>query len=158
MEIWGDVPGYENLYLISSHGNVYSIVSRQLIKPIDNGNGYIYVTLHKNGRSKNMYIHRMVATLFLPNSKNLPVVNHKDFNRKNNQTENLEWCTQKQNIEHSKGNMVKPKNISHSKLGKGIRAKQGKFEVYICHTYGKRHNTLEEAKKVRDAIVKEYYG
>jgi len=50
---------------------------------------------------KDAYIHRLVATAFLPNPNELPVVNHLDANRANNTLANLEWCTQKDNLAHA---------------------------------------------------------
>ena len=49
---------------------------------------------------KNLYVHRIVAETFIENPDNLPFVNHKDANRKNNCVENLEWCTAQQNMSH----------------------------------------------------------
>ena len=42
-------------------------------------------------------MHRLVANAFIPNPNNLPQINHKDENSKNNNVKNLEWCTQKYN-------------------------------------------------------------
>ena len=46
----------------------------------------------KNGIRKKYRIHRLVAEAFVPNPDNLPIVNHKDENRLNNEANNLEWC------------------------------------------------------------------
>ena len=42
----------------------------------------------------------MVAETFIPNPDNLPCVNHKDENKKNNRVENLEWCTYQYNVRY----------------------------------------------------------
>lgn len=66
--------------------------------------GYYAITLSKNGNSKTMGIHIIVAQHFVPNPENKKEVNHIDFNRKNNYANNLEWCTHQENIQHSSNN------------------------------------------------------
>lgn len=46
-------------------------------------------------------IHRLVAETFLPNPNELLQVNHIDGNKHNNNIDNLEWCTQKYNIQEA---------------------------------------------------------
>lgn len=46
----------------------------------------------------------MVAKHFIDNPNDLPEVNHKDFNRKNNIVSNLEWCTHQYNVLYSRIN------------------------------------------------------
>lgn len=60
--------------------------------------GYWQKSIEINGHFHNLLIHRLVASAFLDNSKNLPYVNHMDENPKNNCVYNLEWCTQKHNV------------------------------------------------------------
>ena len=63
--------------------------------------GYSIVGLSKNGKLKTRTIHRLVAETFIDNPNNYPVINHKDCNKTNNNVNNLEWCTQKQNVMES---------------------------------------------------------
>ena len=72
-----------------------------MLKPCKTKKGYLYVTLCKDGK-KNMLIHRLVSVAFLDNSNNLPCINHKDEDKTNNCTWNLEWCTYKYNNQYSK--------------------------------------------------------
>lgn len=101
------IEGYEGLYEIDQMGNVYSIVTtnsrrKGIIKPQDNSKGYLRVTLFdKNGKGRKHYVHRLVAKAFIPNPENKPIVNHIDCNPYNNSVENLQWCTQSENIQYS---------------------------------------------------------
>lgn len=63
--------------------------------------GYPRVGLWKNGTQIHYVVHRLVAKAFIPNPQNKPNINHIDANKENNHVSNLEWCTQKENINHS---------------------------------------------------------
>ena len=85
-------------HLVSSSGKIYGrLNSLKHMKGNDNGKGYLVVTVDK----KSEYVHRIVATCFLPNPENLPCINHIDKDRTNNSVSNLEWCTYDHNNEHS---------------------------------------------------------
>ena len=66
-------------------------------------NGYLRVYMRRDSDYKrvDMYIHRLVALAFIPNPENKKFVNHIDTNRSNNHVNNLEWCTSKENNQHS---------------------------------------------------------
>lgn len=98
-------------YFIGEDGSVYKKMKPWLTK-----SGYRHIKL--NG--KHYDIHRLVAQEFVPNPSNLPVVNHIDGNRENNHYTNLEWCSQKENIQHYLNNGGSPvKNFVPCKLYKG---------------------------------------
>ncbi len=121
IEFWRDVIGYEGLYQISDLGRVkslnYSRTGKEnIMKPQDNGNGYKFVRLSKNGENpKPVYIHRLVAENWIDNP--LPDVfteiNHIDENRSNNRVENLEWISHIDNINF--GNRTEKQAKSRSK-------------------------------------------
>ena len=104
-EIWKDVPEYEGLYQVSNFGRVKSFrESAKFKKPKELilkssliNSGYAVVTLYKENSKRKFQIHRLVASVFLPNPLNLPCVNHKDENKLNNCVDNLEWCTYQYN-------------------------------------------------------------
>lgn len=95
--IWKEIVGFEN-YQISNTGLIKK--EGKILKPFDNG-GYDRILLRKDGISKKKLIHRLVAEHFISNQNNKPQVNHKDLNTKNNNVDNLEWVTNKENVQHA---------------------------------------------------------
>lgn len=102
MEIYKDIEGYEQLYQISNYGNVKSLKynKEKILKPAKLKNGYLQVTLCKEEKRKQHYIHRLVGEAFIDNPNNYKQVNHKDENPANNNVSNLEWCTNEYNINY----------------------------------------------------------
>lgn len=102
-EIWKDIPGYEGIYQVSTKGRVRSFWKKEphILKQTLTTTGYKKVELYKDKKRKTYKVHRLVALAFILNSENKPNINHKDGNPLNNTVENLEWCTQKENVEHA---------------------------------------------------------
>lgn len=105
-EIWKDIEGYEGLYQVSNLGRVKS--KRKMLKPIEGE--YKKVGLSKNGIQQTYYVHRLVAKTFISNPDNYTHVNHKDENKHNNLINNLEWCTNKYNINYGNAQDKKAKH------------------------------------------------
>ena len=127
-EVWKDILGYEGLYQVSDKGRVKSIGygKERILKPANNGRGYLLVGLCKNNEKKHFLVHRIVAQAFIPNPNNLPEVNHRDENKENNRVENLEFCDRKYNCNYgtTKQRMIKKLSktvLQYSKDGKFIR-------------------------------------
>lgn len=163
-EIWKDIKGYEGLYQVSNKGNVKSldklinqrIIKGKLLKPTDNGNGYLIIGLIKNGTRKNYYIHRLVAEEFLSNVNNKKYVNHINFDKYDNSVENLEWCSQKENVNWSIKNMCHRKNITHSNTNEkyiSYRKSNNSYRVTIDKKEYKSCKSLEEAIILRNNIL-----
>lgn len=119
IEVWKslDFLGYSN-YEVSNFGRVKSLNYRRsgkekILKLCKSKQGYLNVGLWYNGKEKKFNIHRLVALAFVPNPKNLPCINHKDENKKNNHVDNLEFCTHEYN--NCYGNRIE----RISKLNKG---------------------------------------
>jgi hypothetical protein len=109
-EIWKPAKDYEGLYEISNQGRVRGLdrkdprgitVKGVILKFQEDKDGYYRVNLCKSGKKKPFRVNRLVAINFIENPDNLPVVNHKDGNKKNNKVENLEWCTRSENDLHA---------------------------------------------------------
>lgn len=106
-EMWRDIKGYEGLYQASTLGEIRRIESvvvdknkkrirtfkNKKIKQILRKDGYYFVNLSKNGKSKTAKVHRLVAETFLKKEGDYNIINHKDGNKTNNNVTNLEWCT-----------------------------------------------------------------
>ena len=101
MEIWKDVLGYEGLYMVSSLGRIKVTKTGLIRKQRDNGSGYKYLILRKDGRDKTRYIHRLVVEAFIGAIHKGFEVNHKDEDKSNNTLDNLEICTRQYNAEYS---------------------------------------------------------
>lgn len=110
---WRAIEGYEGLYEVSNTGLVKALNKRvdsgkchrrwrvHILSHSSDAKGYLRVSLSKNGVTKTHKVHRLVATAFIPNIDNLPQVNHKDGNKANNCVDNLEWCSQSENMAHA---------------------------------------------------------
>lgn len=113
-EIWRDIEGYEGIYQVSNIGRVKSlnraihtkdgrcyIKHESLLNGSVDEDGYIRVGLTKDRKTKEIFIHRLVALTFIPNPENKPQVNHKDGIKHHNMLSNLEWATDKENVIHA---------------------------------------------------------
>lgn len=117
-EEWRPIKGYEGLYEVSNMGNVRSLdrvgyqrhwqggLSRyfhkgHILKPHKRSNGYMCITLKKDGQKITHNIHRLVAISFIPKPNGKDCINHLDANPQNNDVSNLEWCTQSENIQYA---------------------------------------------------------
>lgn len=95
------IPNFPN-YTVSTDG---IIMGQNAKKAQTHGkNGYKYVTVYANNVSKKLYVHRLMAELYIPNPENKRTVNHIDGDKHNNNLSNLEWHTDSENIQHAYDN------------------------------------------------------
>lgn len=168
MEEWKDIKGFEDLYQISNYGNVRSkdrrvinhrCGSTRVIKginltPWDNGNGYLVVSLNDKRKRKNFYVHRLVAEYFIENPLEKKYVNHIDYDRHNNNAENLEWCTQLENVKHSLPNMRKPRS-KHKVTNTGIKyISKRKQRGYLYYRVSIRNKGIDKIFKDLQSAIK----
>lgn len=112
------INGFEN-YVVSETGIVINTNSGKVLKPSLNENGYLYVSFWKNNKGYPHSVHRLVAIAYIPNPLHKPFVNHIDANRSNPHRDNLEWCSQSENIKHAYniGNKSQKKHFTSEELG-----------------------------------------
>lgn len=95
-------------YAVSNLGRIKHLKSDNILNQQVTQSGYMQVMLSfsKNKR-KYFRVHRLVGYCFIENLDNKPYINHKDGNKKNNNVNNLEWCTAKENDTHARINGLK---------------------------------------------------
>lgn len=92
---------YESLYSVDEAGFIWSHRQNKRMKIFVNNSGYECLVLNSGKNPKKFLVHRLTAEAFVKNPSNLPCVNHKDGNKRNNKVLNLEWCTYSSNIQHA---------------------------------------------------------
>lgn len=102
-----NIPGFMGYY-VSKTGSVYSRYVRGSRGKLSNEftplipkkrPKYYSVSLYRDGKSTKIFVHRLVATVYVPNPNNLPVVMHLDNDIYNNYYKNLKWGTYKENTQ-----------------------------------------------------------
>ena len=88
-EIWKEIVGFEGNYKISTHGRVYSQLSKKMLTPNKHNSGYNVVKLIKDNERKTFLIHRLVVETFNGKIDDELVVEHIDRNKQNNNLINL---------------------------------------------------------------------
>ena len=138
IEEFRDIVGYEGIYKVSNLGNVKSLARKgclndRILKPTASGRdyligkGYHSVMLRKNGKSKRVTVHKLVAMSFI---SHVPcgtkiVVDHIDENTFNNRLDNLQLLSNRANIAKgfkSKGGTSEHTGVCWAKISNKWRA------------------------------------
>ena len=98
---WYDGIDYSWRFEVSTWGRIRNAKTKRIYALHAGTNEYLQICTSVCGKNKNIRIHRCVAETFIPNPNHLEIVNHRDGNKKNNQLENLEWCSREYNYEHA---------------------------------------------------------
>lgn len=141
-----DIKGFEGLYGITEDGQVLNYKTQKFMKQRQDKDGYYRLSLTKDGKQYTRFIHRLLAETFIPNPKNLPLLNHKDENKQNNSLDNLEWCSCWYNLTYSRNRelalekgvdfMGFEKKTNQKKPGSGISKPVRCVELNIIYDSG----------------------
>ena len=151
-EIWKDVPLFEGLYSVSNYGKVKSLIKNKEIGFIGKDN-YIKVSLYNNGTILSTHAHHLVARLFVSNPDNKPCVNHKDFNRRNNRADNLEWVTPAENTYYSKNNLFLKKGLKGESHPRSIFTNKQYFEMAILRKNGMKYSEIAKIYNAKQNTI-----
>lgn len=142
---WKVVPDFPN-YMVSSEGDVFSLVSSVVKAQHLSNSGYRKTTLYRgHQKSKCCQIHALVADAFLPKpeSTRLLEIDHRDRNKHNNRVDNLRWVTKSLN-QHNRAPMGQYRGVTHN-----TRRGVWRAQISVCGV--KRY--LGSFKDPRDAAV-----
>jgi hypothetical protein len=143
-----DYPGY----LAYEDGRIWSNKTNKFLRPNSTRHGYQSVELFNENGGKRILIHRIVASIFIPNPNNLPQINHKDENPENNRIENLEWCTAKYNMNYGEGARTRHQKINYTKPIYAITARiNGKAVSVPVSMYSKDGQFIKRFNSIADA-------
>lgn len=132
-------------YAVTDQGQIisYKYSQPRIMKTWFQTSGYENIKLCKENKTYHFLVHRLVAEYFIENPFNLPEVNHKNKNVKDNRVENLEWCTRLQNLQDSYSTMSCVRNF------------------YRCRLYSLKDDLMiKEFQSIREAArySAEHYG
>lgn len=125
-EIWKSVKGFEGCYEISNKGRVKSLVRKKVLKELIlkqtiDGKGYYAVKLSLNGIVKTCRVHKLVAIAFLDHIPDgfKEIIDHKDNNKLNNDSDNLQIISVRKNTSKDrKGGTSEYVGVSWNKRAK----------------------------------------
>lgn len=143
-----DLKDYEKLYKINKKGEIWSCFLKRFLSLCTNQDGYYHYTLCKENIKKYVVAHRLVAIQFIPNPNNLPLIDHIDRNRLNNNVDNLRWVTLRQNQLNRKD--TKHPYIYYQKQSNNYRIA---IDINKQEVYSSYHTDLDQAILVRDAAM-----
>lgn len=138
--MWKRIPDWE-WYVVNENGDVKNTKTNNVICGDVNNAGYHRICVYDAGKSKHLFRHRLVASLFLDNPDDLPEVNHKDGNKDNNNVSNLEWSNRIHN-EHEARRIGIKEYKPYSVLFSDGRYKEYEFAIELANEIGVSKRTV----------------
>lgn len=146
-EIWKPIKGFEELYLISNLGEVYSIRNQRKLILQKNKNGYTKVVLWNSGEPYYTTVHRLVAEMFIHNEGNKPLVLHKKaiIDGGTNCVDNLYWGTNSDNMKDRTKDGRQP--IQNWNVGAKHPFARKINQYDLKHNFIKQYDCITDASK-----------
>lgn len=166
-EIWRDVEGFGGRYKVSSKGRVLSMpkyicAKTRLLSP-GNAKGYYAYTLCKDEHTRRrIFAHRLVATAFIDNPNGYTEIDHIDGNPKNNDANNLRWCTHQMNsmnpITRARKSIaktgVRPSESARRKMS--LAAKGRKLKPHVIQLLAERNRKPVSMLSIDGAHIRDF--
>lgn len=148
-EIWRELEVRGIKYLISNYGRIIGARGK-ILKTRTDEYGYETVTVGITKFRSREAVHRLVARAFIPKPNEVDCfeVNHKDFNRKNNRVENLEWVTHKDNIKYSYENNSEAQYLARDGVKNGRATFSDDDILEIRRLYNDAHISIAEISRI----------
>jgi len=145
-------------YFVSADGRVFSEkYGRRVELKQSEHKGYRRVCLSNENRRQHYPVHRLVAEAFIPNPDNKPFVNHKDGNKRNNLSHNLEWVTASENQRHAYGELGIRNGHTGYRYTKLYPNEELRSRLVELGVPRWKHNLAELGEMLPVFIGKEYY-
>jgi hypothetical protein len=148
MDEFENLKDYEDLYKINKKGELWSCHYKRFVSLCTDKDGYCKYTLCNENGKKYVRAHRLVAIQFIPNPDNLPLVDHIDRDRLNNNVDNLRWVNLRQN-------QLNRYDTKHPYIY--WRKFENTYVIEIAikrkKVYSSYHKDLDQAILVRDAAM-----
>ena len=150
-----DIPGYENLYAITTNGRVWSNISNRWLKQHPDQKGYMQLGLYKNKKARCFWVARLVMMTYAKPHRTKKYIDHINGIKTDNRIENLQWVTLGENVslawKRGNRNHASGEQHGHAKLTeiivKSIRERYaggGIFRRELATEYGVARQTIDD--------------
>lgn len=143
-------------YRVYNNGIIEREDNNRIIKPHKSKDGYLVVNVGIKNNRKCKYVHRLVAEAFIPTEEDIDklTVNHKDFNKENNNVENLEWLSRELNCSDSY-NQPRHGNVGSRNKNSKLTEEEVKTIKLILKTGNKTLEELAEMFKINKRTIQD---